>query len=315
MDFQPLLPPGWKISNATANDLQRVTDYQIAFDIAVFGKPDTTLSDVEYEWSREGFQVDRDAWIIENPDGKLAGYADYWENGEELYIDHLSSIHPNFRSQINQEILYQMAQPIASAFGRTAIQKLRTISVEPYSEDILANLGFQAIQTQWRMVYALGQQIDEPTCPKGYQLVPFQRENHARQVYDVIETAFTELPHREGNTFEGWQKFILDRSDFSPNFLKVVMTGPEVAAVAVGFDNEIGGWIRQLAVKKAHRGKGLASFLLRRLFFEFARQGRSDVGLTVDSENRTGAPELYLRAGMKPTEKYVTFIKELEKYS
>jgi mycothiol synthase len=89
----------------------------------------------------------------------------------------------------------------------------------------------------------------------------------------------------------------------------MVMYKSEVAAAAVGFDSEIGGWIKQLAVKKDHRGKGLASFILKQLFYDFNKLGRSDVGLTVDSENRTGAPELYLRVGMQPTEKYVTFVR------
>ncbi len=204
-----------------------------------------------------------------------------------------------------------MAKEVAANSDDRPIHKLRTISVEPYAEEILVSLGYQAIQTQWRMVYTFTGAESEPTCPPGYQLVPFRPEIHAREVFDVIETAFSELPHRNGNTFEGWKKFILDRSDFSPTLLKMVMLGSEVAGVAVGFDNEIGGWIKQLAVKKAHRGKGLASFLLHQLFYDFYTLGRSDVALTVDSENRTGAPELYLRVGMKPTEKYVTYVLEV----
>lgn len=307
----PQLPSGWIFKHPTISDLQRITDYQISYDIAVFGKPDTTAADIEYEWKRDGFVVERDAWIIETQTGEIIGYADYWIHDGEMYIDHLSNIHPQYRNHLNQAIFYEMAKQIAKDAEGGPVHKLRTISVEPYAEEILANLGFQAIQTQWRMVYTFSGPEPKPGCPSGYQLVPFEPEFHAREVFDVIETAFSELPHRDGNTFEGWKKFILERSDFSPTLLKMVMLGSEVAGVAVGFDNEIGGWIKQLAVKKAHRGKGLASFLLHQLFYDFYTLGRSDVALTVDSENRTGAPELYLRVGMKPTEKYVTYVLEV----
>jgi mycothiol synthase len=306
----PSLPVGWRFRHPTLADLQRVTDYQVSYDIAAFGKPDTSFADIEYEWERDGFQVDRDAWLVETDSGEIAAYMDIWIHDDEAYINHLTNVHPRNRDQLSQVMWYELAEQIAREYAGSTKQ-LRTISVESYSEQILVSLGYQAIQTQWRMVNEFDGPVPEPLCPHEYRLVPFVRELHAEEVFEVIETAFSELPHRTGNTYEGWTKFILDRSDFSPELLKMVMYKSEVAAVAIGFDNEIGGWIKQLAVKKAHRGKGLASYILKKLFYEFYQLGRSDVGLTVDSENRTGAPELYLRVGMKPTEKYVTFVRNL----
>ncbi len=306
------IPTGWKLVHASMEDLDRVTDFQISYDIAVFGKPDTTRADMEYEWERDGFQVERDAWILMTADGCIAGYADFWMHDDELYINHMTNIHPDYRDRVSNTLFYRMALEQAHKSGKGMVKRLRTISVEPYSEDLLAAEGFEPTQVQWRMVYTFDQSVPNPPIwPNGYELHPFDREKHAREVFDVIETAFLELPHRQGNTFENWQSFILDRSDFNPNLLKMVVKGDEVAAVAIGFDSEIGGWIKQVAVKKSHRGHGLASCLLKQLFFEFYQLGRSDVALTVDSENRTGAPELYRKAGMQATEKYVTFVKEI----
>ncbi len=93
----PQLPSGWELKHPTLSDLQRITDYHISFDIAAFGKPDTTAADIEYEWNRDGFSVERDAWILETPTGEIAGYADYWIHDGEMYIDHLTNIHPQYR--------------------------------------------------------------------------------------------------------------------------------------------------------------------------------------------------------------------------
>lgn len=305
------IPAGWKLVHPSLEDLDKVTDYQISHDIAVFGKPDTTQADMEYEWERDGFQVDRDAWMLLSPDGKLAGYTDFWQNEDELYINHMTNIHPDYRHLISPLLFYRMALEKAQVPGAEAVKRVRTISVEPSTEMVLAAEGFTAIQVQWRMVHTFSEPPQPPAWPAGYDLRPFNREVHAREVFEVIETAFSELPHREGNTFAGWQNFVLNRSDFNPTLLKMVVKDDEVVAVAVGLDNEIGGWIKQLAVKKAHRGKGLAYCLLKQLFFEFYLLGRADVGLTVDSENLTGAPELYRKVGMQATEKYVTFEKDI----
>jgi mycothiol synthase len=310
MTTVPVLPGGWQLVHPIRADLQRVTDHLIAYDIAITGQADTTLADVEYEWNRSGFKPETDAWLLFNPNGKLVGYTDFWVDETDLYIVHNTSVMPEFTDQISPWIFYQMGIERAREMGPEKIKRIRTITISTAAEEMLAGHGFKPIQVQWRMNIELTGQPQQPVWPEGYRLRSFDRERDAREVFDVIETAFSELPHRHGNTFEGWQTFILERSDFEPELLKVVVQGDEVAAAAVGFDDPIGGWVRQLAVKKSHRGKGLATNLLREFFCEFHRRGRASVGLTVDSENRTGAPELYQSVGMQPTEKYVTFVME-----
>jgi ribosomal protein S18 acetylase RimI-like enzyme len=63
-------------------------------------------------------------------------------------------------------------------------------------------------------------------------------------------------------------------------------------------DREAMGWIRSLGVVREARGRGLGGLLLRQAFAAFAARGRDTVGLGVDTENTTGAPELYARNGM-----------------
>lgn len=301
------LPSGWTLVHPTPDDLDRVTDYLIAFDLAASGQADTTRADVEYEWSREGFRLAEDAWMLLTPESRIAGYCDLWLDGSDLYISPNTNILPKYLEQVSPEVFYRLA--IEKARPMKEVCRLKTISMVESSEPILLSLGFEAIQVQWRMEIRLKEAPPVPVWSAGYHLRPFDREQDAREVFEVIETAFQELPHRHGNTFEGWENFILERSDFEPELLKVVEKEGEICACAIGFDAPIGGWVRQLAVKKAHRGHGLAINLLHQLFGEFHARGRDNVGLTVDSENRTGAPEVYQRAGMSPMQKFVTYVK------
>jgi ribosomal protein S18 acetylase RimI-like enzyme len=242
--------------------------------------------------------------------GEIAGYTDFYHHDQDVYINHNTNFLPGRADDITPTLFYQMglerARKVLPPGGRA-----RTISVREETNLMLESLSFHPIQVQYRMHIDFHQPPEPPSWPMGYQVTAFDRQTHAREVYEVIETAFQELPHREGNSYEGWVHFILERSDFNPSLLFMVTIGEEIAGVAVGFDNPISGWIRQLAVKKSHRGTQIALNLLRHAFVAFHRRGRTSVGLTVDSENMTGAPQLYLRAGMRQTEKYVTYVREI----
>jgi GNAT superfamily N-acetyltransferase len=304
------LPDHWTLVNPTPADLTRVTNFVRACDIAFFGEPDTSEADMEYEWNRSGFDVRRYAWLLIDPSNEIAGYTDFYQHDSDLYINHNTAFLPGKADPIPKDLFYRMGMQR----GKENLQpggRIRTISLREETSRMLEELGFHAIQVQYRMQIDFTGPPDKPEWPAGYQLTPFNRDKHAREVYEVIETAFQELPHREGNSFEGWGHFVLERSDFDPAFLFMITKDEEVAGVAIGFNNPMGGWVKQLAVKKSHRGQHLALNLLRHAFTVFYEQGCSLVALTVDSENATGAPQLYLRAGMKQIEKYVTYVKEV----
>ncbi len=304
------LPTGWSIIHPSPGDLSRVTEFIRSCDEAYFGEPDTTEGDMDYEWRRPGFEVERDAYLVQTTDETIAGYTDFYIHDNELYVTHNTAIHPDFLDRVSVVDLFiagvDRAQALLAPGGR-----IRTISLRDETNQMLEELGFHPIQIQYRMRIDFDQPPMEATWPSGYRLTAFSQEKHAREVFEVIETAFQELPHRRGNTYEGWVEFILKRTDFDPSLLFMATKDGEIAGVAVGFDNPIGGWIRQLAVKKSHRGQGIALAILKHAFAEFYRRGRASVGLTVDSENMTGAPQLYLRAGMRQIEKYITYVKEI----
>jgi len=60
-----------------------------------------------------------------------------------------------------------------------------------------------------------------------------------------------------------------------------------------------GGWVRNLGVLTAHRGRGIARVLFDRAFATFHARGFTWAGLGVDRANETGACRLYVSAGMR----------------
>jgi ribosomal protein S18 acetylase RimI-like enzyme len=69
------------------------------------------------------------------------------------------------------------------------------------------------------------------------------------------------------------------------------------------------GFVKDLAVRPAYRGRGLGEALLRAVFAEFARRGVARVRLKVDAGNPTGAVRLYRRVGMDELRRYAVYAR------
>ena len=71
------------------------------------------------------------------------------------------------------------------------------------------------------------------------------------------------------------------------------------------------GWIKDLAVAPAARGRGLGEALLRHAFARLYERGARRIGLKVDAHNPTSAIRLYERLGMSVVERYRHYVKKL----
>ena len=71
------------------------------------------------------------------------------------------------------------------------------------------------------------------------------------------------------------------------------------------------GWVYELGVRQAWQGQGIGRALLRHTFAMFAANGVRVARLGVDTENATGALELYRSVGMRPVREWCVFEKSI----
>jgi mycothiol synthase len=147
-----------------------------------------------------------------------------------------------------------------------------------------------------------------PTLPSGYRFAEFSSDDEPG-LYEVVETAFRDIPTQRAQTFEEWSSHILARSDFDPSLVTIVAHGHEPVGTAVGFILGDEGWVEQLAVARAHRRQGLGRSLLQESFRRFRERGLERAGLSTNSE--TGALGLYERAGLAIARSYTRRGKSL----
>ena len=141
-----------------------------------------------------------------------------------------------------------------------------------------------------------------PVWPDGISVRTFVPGQDNRATYEAMDEGFRDSWGYEEGTFEEWERYGVAASDFDPSLWFLAIDGNQIAGAAlcrhdVGETAHI-GWIDELAIRPNWRKRGLAMALLRHAFGEFYRRDILKCGLTVNSENVSGATRLYERAGM-----------------
>ena len=71
------------------------------------------------------------------------------------------------------------------------------------------------------------------------------------------------------------------------------------------------GWLEHVSVRRAWRGRGVATALIAASLRVLRERGMAIAALGVDGENLTGALRLYERLGFRPHETWITYRKPL----
>ena len=285
-----------------------MTDLVIACDIHEFGAPDFELDDLLTDWNMPGFDLASDALVIEE-DSRLAAYAAFIRND---YVD--IYVHPDFRDRGFGEQLLEWSE--RRAVERTPPGeeiKLGQVvtSTDVGAQKLLLGRGYEPARTYWRMSMPLEERPPPPAWPEGVHVRTFDQERDTRAVFALVQEAFGDNERHNAESFEEWQAFMIDRDAFEPGLWFIAESKGEIVGCVLCPNYEDEGWIRQLAVARDWRRRGLGTALLRQAMSEFSRRGRKELGLVVDSWNRTGAKELYERAGMTVAREHVRFEKTL----
>ena len=287
------------------DEAQAVTDLVIACDIHDLGAPDFELDDLLTDWSMPGFDLSRDAVVVEE-DGALAAYTVFIRND---YVDVYVS--PARRDLgLGAKLLDWAERRAVERAGAGAVLGQVVNSTNDGARRLLEDRGYRPVRTYWRMSMPLDER-PPPAWPEGVLVRTFDQERDTRAVFALVQDAFADNERHTAESFEEWQAFMIDREAFEPGLWFIAESKGEIVGCVLCPNYEDEGWVRQLAVSRDWRRRGLGTALLRQAMSEFSRRGRREIGLVVDSWNRTGAKDLYERAGMTVAREHVRYEKTL----
>lgn len=178
--------------------------------------------------------------------------------------------------------------------------------------EFLKRVGLRHVRNFYRMTVDLQPAHDEMEDFPQVALVPAVTEDLQRELKEVSTTAFEAHWGSTGvtRTFEEWKAMRESSPGFAWERAYLVRLDGANAGLLICTDllaHESTDYIWTLGVLKEFRGRGIASWLLRRAFHEARALGRAKSALNVDAENSTGAVRLYEAVGMRPTEVYVAY--------
>jgi mycothiol synthase len=305
-----------RIRPATRGDGPEIVDLLRACDVAEIGEPDSTLEDLENDWSTEGFDLARDAWVAESRGGDLVGYAyagDQFRTGEleaDLWM------HPSHREPELGGRLLGLAERRAAAI---AVDRgyadpdldVFCIAANRAKRDLLRRHGYALKRTVFRMTVDLEHGASELPVPEGLEIRAFRLEADERVMYETMNEAFEDHFRQSEEPFGAWRARLLGHADFDPGLWWLAWDGDEAVGALIAYDHGDLGWVKGLGVRRAWRRRGLGGALLTRAFAAFARRGQLRVDLGVDAQGETSPQRIYERAGMQAGSAYELYAKRL----
>lgn len=314
----PMLDAGLSLRLARWSDLEAVA--RLIYDVCE-ADGDTTVAvipqELQHQWQTPGFKLERDAFLVENSDGRIVGYEEFFNEHEHVKLLTDGYVHPRFRGRGIGTVLLRAVEKrareeidLAESGVRVSLQSTTDLR-DVAGRKLHQHEGYQPVRFHWRMEIVLDGPPAAPSFPDGIELRPFVKGAHDVAVWQAQNESFRDHWGSHEVSFEEWQRSRFEDPEFDPALWVIAWEGDEVAGISLNRYRMGIGWIRTVGVRRPWRKRGLGEALLLHSFGEFYRRGTKTIGLGVDAQNPSGATRLYQKVGMHAASEFVTFEKEL----
>lgn len=281
-----------------------------ASDIAALGEPDITADHVREVLTAPNFDPARDSWVAVDPDGVVAGWS-FLRNPHRAEREFVEAfVHPERGRPVQAPLLARQLARVAQRAAERGVARLTArcgaIPTERHWIGVLRDAGFDFVKRYARMRRPLtGLDIAAPAPPRGVRIRPVRPgdDEDLRTFHRILDTAFRDTPDHIPTTYEQWRAQVAALPTVPWDHWYVA----EADGVPIGAlqssdsaSEQREGRVRNLAVLREHRRRGIGAALLWQAFAGYAARGYVSVGLGVDLANPTEAARLYRSVGMTP---------------
>jgi ribosomal protein S18 acetylase RimI-like enzyme len=183
---------------------------------------------------------------------------------------------------------------------------------------LLLSEGYTTARHAFNMVRPDLENIQDYKLPEGLEVRPVQPE-HYRLIYEASQEAFQDnwgFSPEDTEPLEAW----LDNPNFDPTLWRVAWDGDQVAGMVLSFIdiaenleyNRKRGYTENICVRRPWRRRGLARALIALSLHAIKERGMTEAALGVDSQNETGALQLYESVGFRMVKRFSFYRKPME---
>jgi mycothiol synthase len=291
------LPGGFAIRPVDpATDVAAVVELLAACDVEDVGEPDIPASWTEQAWKSDHL---RGAWIVHDDRGHLAASVELEAVDPARSFDAFLATHPRHRDgPLRAAVIAFVRERAQELAGGADIPLWITggAGERGFARDAVA-AGLRHVRVFWHMERDIDRSYEPGAPPTGVVIRPTVDPDDDRTVYEILDETFRGHFGIEPMTFEAWQRDFKDEM-YDPTLVLIAEADGAPAGVAANWMPDGSGWVGDLGVREAYRGRGIGAALLRRSFAVLASRGATKARLNVDAENETGATRLYESVGM-----------------
>jgi mycothiol synthase len=187
------------------------------------------------------------------------------------------------------------------------------------AQALLEGNGYRPVRWFFDMLRPTLERIEVPPLPEGLELRAVSGRDQLRQLFDADVEAFRDHWGGFDATDEAFEQWVDDPA-YDPALFVVAWDGDQIAGAVVNVildeeNRQLGfrrGLLDSVFVRRAWRGRGLASALVGRSLQLLCEHGMTSATLGVDADNPNGALRLYEKAGFEVDLRSTGYRKPLE---
>jgi len=316
------------IRPATLDDAGKAADLFNACNRAIGATGTETEEVIRFDWEDPEFNMATSTLAFFSQDGQMIAYQEMLDMSTIPVRPRVwGHVHPDYMGRGIGTYLFTWGATLANRVFERVPADARIVlgagrnSRNPHAHDLLVSQGLMPTGQAWqKMLIELDDNMPiDPPAPDGLRWVTMSELNDTRKGYSAHREAFRDHRGFIEEDFEvmykRWSDYMLDEKLFVPDMWYMLMDGDTIAAYSFNWrENDLNpdeGYVAQLGVTKAYRGRGYGKAVLLKSFHEQWKRGKRKVSLYVDGSSLTGANKLYMNAGMHVAEKYESYEKEL----
>jgi GNAT superfamily N-acetyltransferase len=185
-------------------------------------------------------------------------------------------------------------------------------------DEVMTDLGLAPIRYGIEMTRSCSQPVEVLPLPEGIKIRPVEDEM-VRPIFNAVVEAMQDhwnYVEPDEQDFAAWQ----DNPNFDPSLWVVAWDGDQVVGTVLNFINEeensnacrLRGYTETISTRRPWRRKGIARALLTTSIQMFIDMGMEETALGVDTENLSGALNLYTSVGYTEKKRFITYRNKLK---
>jgi len=293
----------------------------------------TSVSELQQQFDEPSLDKARDIRLWENADGQLAGMGRLWIPPVGKVIDGFLwfRVLPTARGgDLDRQIVAWAEGRMREVSQERGVQvKLRSGS-RAYQSDspsktlrdriaLLESCGFIADRYFFTMERSLSLPIPESQLPDGFTIRQVRSNKDAEAWVELFNQSFIDHWNHHDLTVESYEHWLTD-PDYKPELDLVAIAADGTFAAFCHCDispednkrsgrNE--GWISTLGTRRGFRRKGLGRAMLLAGMQRLKVAGVDTARLGVDTENPSGAGQLYESVGFRKVYTQIMYVKDM----